>query len=121
MEVSVEQVQRLMEIGCVAAGRGLFDQAESIFDGLQKIRPESELPKVGRAIGLMNHGKIGEAITQLKAAVEQNPDSDLAMSFLGMALHLGGLEEASKEVLQQVIDANHDEAAVALAQSLLES
>lgn len=120
MQPSTRNVQLLMEIGMVAAGNGLFADAEAIFNGVQAIRPESELPLVGRAIIRMQVKKYPEALFLLREAMEKNPESDLAMSFLGAALHLSGMNQASREVLGQVVDAGGNPQAVELAKSLLE-
>lgn len=120
MEVNTETVQSLMEIGYVAVGCGYFAEAEAIFAGVQAARPASELPQLGRAMAKLNAGQVNEAISLLRGALETNPDSDLAMSFLGLALRKAGLGQASRDVLDQVIRANHQPEAVALARSLLE-
>ena len=120
MQPSTENVQRLMEIGFVAAGNGLLADAEVIFAGVQAARPDSELPLVGRAFIRMNAKQHRDAVLLLQQAMEKNPESDLAMSFLGAALQMSGMNQASREVLQQVIDANGNEQAVELAKALLE-
>ena len=120
MQPSTESVQRLMEIGFVAVGNGLLTDAEAIFAGVQAVRPDSELPLIGRAFVRMNARQYREAVRLLQQAMEKNPESDLAMGFLGAALKLSGMNQTSREVLQQVIDANGSEEAVALAKSLLE-
>lgn len=110
-----------MEIGLAAAGNGYIAQAEQIFRGIEAIQPESELPLIGRAVARLNAGRKLEAIKILQSAMEKNPDSDLAMSFLGFALHLAGMKQASRDALTQVVEANNCEEAVALAKSVLES
>ena len=120
MQPNTQSVQRLMEIGLMAAGNGLLSDAETIFLGLAAARPESELPLVGRAFVRMNAGRHKEAALLLQQAMEKNPDSDLAMSFLGAALQMSGLTSASLDVLQQVIEANGNPEAVEFAKSLLE-
>lgn len=120
MEPSTESVQRLMEIGFIAAGNGLLADAEAIFQGVQAARPESELPLVGRAFIRMNARQHRDAALLLQQAMEKNPDSDLAMSFLGAALQMSGMNQASRDVLQQVIAENGNEQAVELAKALLE-
>ena len=67
----------------------------------------------------MNAGRHAEAIAILRSALEKNDESDLAMCFLGMALQLAGYGKESESFLQQVVDANGQQDAVALAKSLL--
>ena len=120
MQPSTESVQRLMEIGFVAAGNGWLADAEAIFSGVQAARPDSELPLVGRAFIRMNARQHREAAMLLQQAMEKNPESDLAMSFLGATLQMSGMNQASRDVLEQVIEANNNEQAVELAKALLE-
>ena len=105
----------------MAAGTGRVADAQTIFAGVQAARPESELPLVGLAISEMNRGRHLEATKLLQAAVQKNDESDLAMSFLGLALRFAGLNQASRDVSEQVVDANGNAEAVALARSILES
>lgn len=110
-----------MEIGFVAAGNGLYREAEQIFIGIEAVRPESELPLVGRAFIRMNAGKPQSAIPLLKESLEINPDSDMALCFLGIASKLAGMSQASVEVFEQVIQANQTPEAIDLAQAMLEN
>lgn len=130
----VAEVQLMMEIGFLAVGSNRFGDAERIFTGIQSVRPDSELPLIGRAVVRMAAEKIDDAIQLLQMAVQKNEDSFLAMSFLGTALQMANYNSAATDVLQQVIDADHKQrqkagehhssdrsyqAAVDLAQSLL--
>ncbi len=118
MQPSTESVQRLMEIGFLAAGSGQIKEANTIFAGIQSVRPDSELPMIGQAFVLMNTGKFPDAISTLQAALSKNPDSDLAMSFLGATLKLAGMSQAADNALQQVIADGKDPAAIALAEAM---
>ncbi|MEM6654264.1 MAG: tetratricopeptide repeat protein [Planctomycetota bacterium] len=120
MELTTETVQQLMEIGYVAAGAGRFADADAIFAAVQAARPESEYPQIGRAVVCLNADRTPEAIAILRGALQINPDSDLAMAFLGFALRQAGLTQQSDEVLKQVIDAGGQPEAVAVARSLLD-
>lgn len=121
MDLKTETVQRLMEIGYMAAGAGRSADADVIFTAVQAARPESEYPQIGRAVVCLNAGLHAEAIAVLRGALEINPDSDLAMAFLGFALQQAGLAQESQQVLQQVVDADGDPDAVAMAQAILSS
>lgn len=104
-----------MEIAFVAAGNGLTSDAETIFAGIQAVRPESELPIIGRAIIKMNSGQLQDSIHLLREALLHNPDSDLGLSFLGVALQLSGHNHAAAEAFSQVADAGITTEAVELA------
>ena len=69
----------------------------------------------------MNSEQFGDAIHLLRLAVEKNPDSDLAVSFLGAALKLSGHNHAGNEVLQQVLDEGTNAKAVNFAEALMQN
>jgi len=120
VDVRTEVVQLLMEAGFLAVGKGMFPQATAIFAGVAAVRPESELPIVGQAIAQMNSGRADDAIQTLKnKALVLNPDSQIARSFLGLALKIGGFQAESRALLSEVVKNNSAPEAVALAQDLL--
>lgn len=119
---STELVRTLMEVGYVAIGFGRFADAETIFAGVQAARPESELPAIGRAVVRLNSGRPQDAVRLLEGeALKRNPDSDLAKSFLGLALKQTGENSRSRQLLEDVARAGGQTEAVALSKSLLES
>jgi Flp pilus assembly protein TadD len=121
MQIEKELLQILMESGYLAGGYGFFAEAEVIFKGIMAARPESEYPLIGLAVSKMNAGKNDEAVKILhKQALKLNPESDLARSFIGLALKLGGLNDESLTVLGEVVAAGRDETAVKMARSLME-
>ena len=121
MTPSTGQVKRLMEIGLVAAGNGYTTDAETIFAGIQAVRPESELPVIGRAFVKMNSGQLQDSIHLLRAALERNPDSDLALSFLGAALKFSGHNHAAEDAFSQVAEAGLTTEAVEMAKALAQN
>lgn len=120
MEISTDLVKLLMEIGYVAVGSGLSAEAAAIFAGVEAARPESELPAIGLAVSQMNSGRADEAVRTLRdKALVRKPDSQIAKSFLGLALKLAGFQADSRALLSEVVQANAHAEAVAMAQSLL--
>ena len=121
MEADGKLVQLLMEIGYLAGGHGFFDESEIIFEGVKAARPDSEYPLIGLAVTKMNIGDYAEAARILgQEALKKNPESDLAMSFLGLVLKLSGLTSESEQIMSQVIEADRDQEAVNMAKSVLE-
>lgn len=121
MEIETKLIQLLMEAGYLAGGYGFFGESERIFEGIRAVRPESELPLIGLAVSKINEGKHAEASRILwDQALKLNPDSDLAKSFLGLSLKVGGLNSESRALLREVVEANRDEVAVNMARNLLE-
>ncbi len=119
MNVSTTFVQQLMEIGYLAAGGGMTTEATTIFQGVEAVRPDSELPVIGHAVARLSAGRADEAITLLKSALEKTPGSEMAAAFLGLALKSAGMSQAAESLLQQVIASGKNAQAVDLAQSLL--
>jgi Flp pilus assembly protein TadD len=121
MEIDRELLQILMQSGYLAGGYGFFSEAETIFQGVMAARPESEYPVIGLAVSKMSAGRNDDAVKILhNQALKLNPESDLARSFIGLALKLGGLNEESLTMLKDVVAAGKDETAVKMAQSLIE-
>jgi tetratricopeptide (TPR) repeat protein len=121
VDVQTAVVQQLMEIGYMAAGGRMSADAATIFDAIEAVRPESELPLIGHAVTRLNAGRADEAIALLRKALERNPDSEFAAAFLGLSLKQAGLSQAAGNILQQVVSQGKDAQAVGLAKSLLES
>ncbi|MDR1401757.1 MAG: hypothetical protein LBI81_02255 [Puniceicoccales bacterium] len=120
LPVPAELVQMLMEIGYVAIGRGLQSHAESIFAGVIAARPSSELPLIGLAVCKINFGDFLAASKILTdRALKINPDSGMAKCFLAIAIKTLGGGKESKELASQVAETCTDQAAVALAKSIL--
>ena len=72
-DTETEAIQRLMEVGYVAAGMGMHSEAESIFMGIQAARPDSEYPQIGWAVVRMNAGLHDDAIHILRNVLDQIP------------------------------------------------
>lgn len=122
MNIDSSLLQLLMEIGYLAAGRGLTGAAERIFTGVQAVRPESSYPAISMAIARINAGDFTTAAQYLLEEVAAGrPDNDLSKAFLGMALHLNGMNHESSQILAEVIDNNQDPVAVELAKGLTKS
>jgi predicted Zn-dependent protease len=121
MEIEAKSLQLLMELGLLAGGYGYVREAETIFEGLKAVRPQSEYPLIGWAIVKMSNNQIDESTRVLeKEALKVNPGSDLARGYLGLALMLAGRAEQSIPILEEVVNNNKDEAAVNLAKGVLE-
>ncbi len=120
MNISTELIQILMEIGYFAGENGYPVESEVIFEALRQARPNSEYPLIGLAVTMMNLGKYDEAVQTLtNEALGVNPESNLAKSFLGLALKLAGRTEECKGILNEVINQNEDQIAVNMANSIL--
>ncbi|WP_009965810.1 tetratricopeptide repeat protein [Verrucomicrobium spinosum] len=118
--VDSELVRLLMRIGYLAAWNGLYKEAIAVFDGVQAVRPESEIPIIGGAVVAILSGNPEVAIKSLKeGALTLNPGSDLARAHLGCALRLQGREEEGHAILQEVASTSSQPDARAMASNLL--
>jgi len=68
MNASTETVRLLMEIGLMAAGAGLIDEAGKIFEGVRAVRPDDASPLVGLAIAQIHSGRPHDAVDTLETA-----------------------------------------------------
>lgn len=121
MDIAAENLRLLLEIGILAGARGMVEPSRTIFKGLRAIRPQNEMPVIGDAMTSMQRGQNREASQYLLEALKLNPDSDLAKSFLGLALSRLGETKHATDVLEHVVAEGVDPAATRMAKGLLES
>lgn len=119
MNVTTELVRDLMEIGYVAAGRGLAPLAEQIFAGVEAARPESDAPAIGRAVAALNAGEPADAAEILRNSLQTHPESDVVRAFFGLALRRAGMTQQSDQVLNELVATSRDPSAAALADAIL--
>jgi len=119
-EIATSTLKLLMECGYLAACEGRTQDAVIVFEGIQAVRPSSELPAVGQGFAYLNAGQFPQAVAVLKnEALKRNPESSSAKAFLGIALKNLGYHDEADRLLAQVIESNDDEAAVRLAKQLI--
>jgi predicted Zn-dependent protease len=80
---------------------GNLEQARQQFEFLIERRPEFEQARVGLAGILLEKQKPGEAATQLKRAIELDPNDEVAWYRLARALRLTGDPEGQKKALAE--------------------
>ena len=70
---------------------------------LRAARPNSEYPLIGFAVVELARGRPEEAVRLLQSqALPAFPDSSDVKSFIGLALHLSGRRQESRDLLHQV-------------------
>ena len=80
---------------------GNLDQARQQFESLIERRPEFEQARVGLAGILIETQKPGEAATQLKRAIELDPNDEVAWYRLARALRMTGDQLGQKKALAE--------------------
>jgi predicted Zn-dependent protease len=89
------------ELAQIQYDLGNLDQARQQFESLIERRPEFEQARVGLAGILIETQKPGEAATQLKRAIELDPNDEVAWYRLARALRLTGDQEGQKKALAE--------------------
>lgn len=96
-------VQLLLDLALVAAGRADVARTDALADGLLALRPTLEGPTLARGLARLNAGDADDAVRLLRA----HPPRDAAArplhdSVLGLALQLAGHPAESRRLLQAV-------------------
>ena len=121
MEIDENTLQLLMQVGLLASGRGYATEAETIFNGLKAVRPESDIPLIGMAVNRMNESDFeGAAEMLLNDVLERNPDNDLAKAFLAHALIASGVSDQAREVCEDVLASGNDATAKEMVRAFME-
>ena len=109
----------LSEIGMMAAGQGQREQTENIFNAVMALRPNSDVPYIGRALSLMNSGDVQKSISYLqKEALQRHPNSEGVLCVLALALAIAGNKGESQKIVDKIRKTGKEEWALAMAESL---
>jgi len=126
----------LTEIGFLAAGRGQFEQARTIFGALIQLRPNRAFPHVGLAMAMINQGRAAEAAVALAAArralesivasvevgaagVDLRDEHATLSAYYGLALQMAGHSAESSKILGGLADRPAGDPAGRIARSML--
>ena len=121
VEMSRADLGLMMEAGYILVGMQRFKEAREVFEGINVLAPDSELPLVALASVDFCQGKFRDAIRKYKKAIKLNADSVFARAYLGESLFFIGKKEAAVDELTWVIKNDRDGKAGAFAQSLLDA
>nr|WP_295409538.1 HrpB1 family type III secretion system apparatus protein [uncultured Thiocystis sp.] len=116
-----DSIKLLAELALIAGGRGLIDHAEKMVAALVVLRPESERPYLIHAlVRLGQRDADGAEYILRERALKANPNSTLALAYLGLALHQQGRANERNQILYAAINGQDgDEDALRLSQNLL--
>ena len=122
MTVDDEMIDLLVELGLMASGYRLTGEANAIAAALQRERPASTRPYLIRAMSQLNSGNAAGAVQELhEQALNVDAQDVMVKAFLALALHVEGRSTERDRIATEVLEQGGDEAAVALAQSLLQA
>jgi len=110
----------IMEAGYIFLGMGRMKEAKEVFEGLQVLAPESELPLV--ALGNLSfcQGAIKKAIKLYDRALKKDSSSAFAKVYKAEALFFLHEIDDAKVIFQEVIDTD-DAGAAEFASSLMKA
>ena len=117
-----EIVELLAEIAFVAGDSGLVSQVDTIAEGLQAARPDSEHPFVIQAYARLGaRDPAGAEDILRRRALPLAPDSDGVNTILGLALHMAGKRAERDRVLAPLAAAGSDIPTGEIATRLLQA
>ncbi|HPQ81299.1 MAG TPA: tetratricopeptide repeat protein [bacterium] len=102
IEMDRSHLAVIMEAGYVYLGMRRFKEARELFEGLEALAPDSEVPLV--ALGNVDFctGKLSKAIRRYEQALKLDSKSAFAKVYLGEALFFAGREDEAKDLLRDV-------------------
>ena len=121
IELSVQEIKWLTEIGFIAPQLGHTKVALMIFRALLLCRPQDDFPYIGLATTYLGMGQYTEACELLKKTRREHPNSLEVKSLLAMALKFNHHNGEAERLLTEIIHTkgNSTEPAYALAETLL--
>jgi len=116
-----EDFPLLLEAGFVAVKQLDETSARHLFNAAQLLNPESNAPRIGLGYIALNKLEVKEATEIFTEITEDEPDNDLATTFLGICYLLTKAKRSEGEkMIQKVIKKTSDETIVNLGTIALE-
>ncbi|MEP6901862.1 MAG: tetratricopeptide repeat protein [Actinomycetota bacterium] len=120
VKVNDEELRVMLESGLVLREAGRLDEAESIFQGLCRLVPQSEVPLVALSSIAVRRSNFDEALRLCEEALRQEPLSLFArVNRAEILLYQKKRNEAEAE-LREIIQTDPDSPHSRTAHSLLE-
>lgn len=103
INIDREYLGLMMEAGYVLLGMQRYKDAKEVFEGIEMMAPDSDVPLVAQGSVLFCQCKFADAIKKYKDALKKDPDSTFAKAYMGEALFFMGKK---KEALSTLNDVN---------------
>ncbi|RYX93949.1 MAG: tetratricopeptide repeat protein [Comamonadaceae bacterium] len=119
-----EAMRLLAEIGFVGTLSGPVGATKTLFEALQQLRPDSNLPLIGLALNDLAAKRPDDAVRTLReVALKRSPEDAEVQAFLGLALQKAGQSAEARRVLMTVLQNRTADAEphVRMAMKLLQS
>lgn len=111
----------LMEIGLLGLFSGFVEEAQTIFLAMERLYPRSALPWIGYGLVYLRGGDPPRAVGPLLHALQVEPESDLARSFLVLCLKMTGREQEARAMATTLQCIGKDRVARDLVDRILNS
>jgi Flp pilus assembly protein TadD len=115
---AAEVPRLLLELGYWSLRQGRVADARVLLRGAEAMRPGDPAPAMFLGMTLFAEGRYADAESSYRALLERHPDDDLTRCFLAEALVAQNRPGEAKSLLQAVVGAQRQEAAVAFARTL---
>jgi predicted Zn-dependent protease len=112
-------LERLAETGFLATEFGMHERAEEIFTCLRQLRPGKPSPIIALAMVHARRGLIDQAIEELNALLESQPDCEIARAVLGTML-VHARRPGALELFEKIIADGTDAGAISIANCCVE-
>ena len=109
-----DDLKIMVDVGFVAASRGLVAHAEAIFQAVEAMRPRSEAPAIGLAMVDLAMERPQAAVERLNRAVA----TPATRAFLGLALMRAGDKDEARAVVDQVLASGQEHPAMEIARAV---
>ncbi|MBC6497312.1 MAG: hypothetical protein GDA54_03200 [Alphaproteobacteria bacterium GM7ARS4] len=119
---SQDNVLRLLgEVGMMAAGWGMQDKANAIFDAVAVLRPKSDVPHIGKALALASSGHLQECLSYLeKTVLPIHGKSEGVLCVYALGLALAGKRAQSQKIVDRILEEGQESWARGMAHALQE-
>ena len=111
----------MVEAGFVYLGMQRFREAREVFEGVQTLAPENDIPIVALGNVAFCQGALPKAVNRYQNALKLNPESLFAKVYLGEALLFEGKKKEGLALLAEVEQKDPRGAAGGFAISLLDA